>query len=170
MMTMKMAKWIGITMAAAVAVGGGMLVKAHATDTNDVAGMTAPRLGRGLLLGRLRSQLGLTHEQITTIKADLAADRTTLTTLTTLLSSLHEARINLRETIRKPGATEEDIRAASARVASVEADLAVERAKLYGKISPVLTPEQLAKMDELQQRADDRVDGAIAGFGRRIAQ
>jgi Spy/CpxP family protein refolding chaperone len=163
---MKMAKWIGITMAAAIALGGGMLVKARATDTNEVAGATAPRPGRGLLLGRLR-KLGLTHEQVTTIKGDLAADRTTLTTL---LSSLHDARINLRETIRKPGATEEDIRAASARVAGVEADLAVERARLYGKISPVLTPEQLAKMDELQQRADDMVDGAIAGFGRRIAQ
>jgi Spy/CpxP family protein refolding chaperone len=156
-------------MVAAVAVGGGMLVKAQATDTNDVAGVgvNAPRLGRGLLLGRLRGQLGLTHEQTVTIKADLAADRTTLTTL---LSSLHDARINLRETIRKTGATEEDIRAASAKVAGVEADLAVERAKLYGKISPVLTPEQLAKMDELQQRADDMVDGAIAGFGRRLAQ
>jgi Spy/CpxP family protein refolding chaperone len=164
---MKMAKWIGITMAAAVAVGGGMLVKAQASDTNDVAGVTAPRLGHGLFMGRLRSQLGLTHEQVTTIKGDLAADRTTLTTL---LTALHDARISLRETIRKPGATEEDIRAASARVASVEADFAVERAKLYGKISPVLTPDQLAKMDELQQRADDMVDGAIAGFGRRIAQ
>jgi Spy/CpxP family protein refolding chaperone len=164
---MKMAKWIGITMAAAVAVGGGMLVKAQANDTNDVAGATAPRLGRGLFLGRLRSQLDLSHEQVATIKADLAADRTTLTTL---LSSLHDARISLRETIRKPDATEEGIRAASAKVAGVEADLAVERAKLYGKISPVLTPEQLAKMDELQQRADDMVDGAIAGFGRRLAQ
>jgi Spy/CpxP family protein refolding chaperone len=170
MMTMKMAKWIGITAVAAVALGGAMLVKAQTTDTNDVAGVTAPhapRSGRGLLLGSLRSQLGLTHEQVTTIKTTLATDRTTLTTL---MSSLHEARINLRGTIRKPGATEEDIRAASAKVAFVEADLAVERAKLYGKISPVLTPDQLAKMDELQQRADDRVDGAIVGFGRRIAQ
>jgi hypothetical protein len=48
--------------------------------------------------------------------------------------------------------------------------LAVERAKLYGKISPVLTSEQLAKLDELQQRRDDLVDGAIAGFGRQLAQ
>src|SRR5580704_17736705 len=113
MITRKMAKWIGITMAAAVGVGGGILVKAQASDTNDVAGVTAPKVGHGLLLGRVRSQLGLTHEQVTTIKGDLAADRSTLTTL---LSSLHDARINLRETIRKPGATEEDIRAASAKV------------------------------------------------------
>ena len=164
---MKMTKWIGITAVVTVALGGAMLVKAQTTDTNDVAGTTVPETGHGSLKGRLRSQLGLTHEQVATIKTTLASDRTTLTTL---MSSLHEARINLRGTIRKPGATEEDIRAASAKVAFVEADLAVERAKLYGKISPVLTADQLAKMDELQQRADDRVDGAIVGFGRRIAQ
>ena len=164
MMTMKMTKWIGIMAVVTVALGGAMLVKAQTTDTNDVAGVASPRASRA---GGLRGQLGLTHEQAATIKATLAANRTTLTTL---MSSLHDARINLRATIRKPGATEEDIRAASAKVAFVEADLAVERAKLYGKISPVLTPDQLAKMDELQQRADDRVDGAIVGFGRRIAQ
>ena len=70
MITMKMAKWIGISVVAAFALGGAMLVKAQTTDTNDVAGVTAPRAGRGLLLGRLRSQLGLTHEQLTTIKGD----------------------------------------------------------------------------------------------------
>lgn len=150
-------------MAAAVAVGGAMMVKAQ---TN--APVQPPRLGAGLLAsGRLRQRLGLTAGQTAAIKADLAADKDTLVGL---LSSLHNARIALRETIRKPGATEDEIRAASAKVAAVEADLAVERAKLYGKISPVLTLGQLAKLDELQQRRDDLTDGAIAGFGRRLAQ
>jgi Spy/CpxP family protein refolding chaperone len=163
---MKMVKWIGISMAAAVALGGAVLVKAQTTDTNQVSSVDTSRPG-ARWMGRLRTQLGLSHEQVTTIRADLTADKDTLTHI---LSSLHEARINLRETIRKPGATEDEIRAASAKVATVEADFAVERAKLYGKISPVLTPEQLAKLDELQQRADDFVDGAIVGFGRRLAQ
>jgi Spy/CpxP family protein refolding chaperone len=163
---MKIVKWIGISMAAAVALGGAMLVKAENTDTNTVAGLDNPRPA-ARWLGRLRTQLGLSHEQVKTIRADLAADKDTLTHL---MSSLHEARISLRDTIRKPGATEDEIRAASAKVAGVEADFAVERAKLYGKISPVLTPEQLDKLDELQQRADDFVDGAIVGFGRRLAQ
>ncbi len=153
-------------MAAAVALGGAMLVKAQTTDTNQVSSADTSRPG-GRLMGRLRGQLGLSHEQTATIRASLAADKDNLTQL---LSSLHEARMNLRETIRKPGATENEIRGASARVASVEADFAVERAKLYGKISAVLTPEQIAKLDELQQRADDSVDGAIVGFGRRLAQ
>jgi Spy/CpxP family protein refolding chaperone len=161
---MKNAKWIALAVAATIAVGGGMMVKAQ---TNAPV-QTPPRPGAGLFAsGRLRQRLGLTAEQTTTIKADLAADKDTLVSL---LSSLHNARIALRETIRKPGATEDEIRAASAKVAAVESDLAVERARLYGKISPVLTPEQLAKLDELQQRRDDMTDGAIAGFGRRLAQ
>ena len=153
-------------MAAAVALGGAMLVRAETTDTNQVSTTETSRPGnRGL--GRLRGQLGLSREQAETIRTDIAAEKDTLKQL---MTSLHEARINLRETIRKPGATENEIRGASARVASVEADFAVERAKLYGKISAVLTPDQLAKLDELQQRADDSVDGAIVGFGRRLAQ
>ena len=153
-------------MAAAIAVGGGMVVMGQTNSTDQVTGAARPRLG-GLFAGRLRQQLGLSQDQVATIKSDLATDKDTLTRL---LTSLHDARIALRQTIRTPNASEADIRAASAKVAGVEADLAVERAKLYGKISPVLTPEQLAKMDELQQRADNAVDGAIAGFGRRLAQ
>jgi Spy/CpxP family protein refolding chaperone len=163
---MKIVKWIGITVATGAALGGAMLVKAQTTETNSPPAVESPRPG-ARIMGRLREQLGLTHEQVKTIRGDLAADKDTLTHLA---SSLHDARINLRQTIRTPKVSEEDIRAASARVAAVEADLAVERAKLYGKISPVLTPEQLAKLDDLQQRADNMVDGAIAGFGRRIAQ
>ncbi len=53
---------------------------------------------------------------------------------------------------------------------AVEADLAVECAKLYGKISPILTADQLAKVNEFQQRADDFVDGAIAVIGKRLAE
>jgi Spy/CpxP family protein refolding chaperone len=163
---MKVVKIIGISMAAAIALGGAMLVKAQTTDTNQVSTTETSRHGaRGF--GRLRNQLGLTQEQVASIRADLAADKDTLQQL---LTSMHEARINLRATIRKPGATENEIRGASARVAAVESDFAVERAKLYGKISAVLTPEQLSKLDELQQRADDTVDGAIVGFGRRLAQ
>ena len=87
-----------------------------------------------------------------------------------ILTSLHDARIDLRETIQKPGASENEIRTASAKVAVFEADLAVERAKLYGKISPILTADQLAKVNEFQQRADDFVDGAIAAIGKRLAE
>jgi hypothetical protein len=52
---------------------------------------------------------------------------------------------------------------------AVEADLAVERARLYGRIGPSLTAGQLAMVAGFQERMDDYVDGAIAVFGKRLA-
>jgi Spy/CpxP family protein refolding chaperone len=161
--SMKTVKWVVISLIiAAVGAIGGIVIAAQ-TSATAPAGLG----GRLLGTGRLRNQLGLTADQVATIKSDLAADKDALTKL---LSAVHDARINLRETIRKSGASEADVRAASAKVAVAEADLAVERARLYGKISPVLTSDQLAKLDDLQERMDDLVDGAIAGFGRRLGQ
>ena len=167
--SMKIAKWVGITMAAALVVGGVMVVRSRAAEARQLqAGLgLGDGGGRPVLGGRIARQLDLTAEQRAEIKAVLAADKDQLTGL---LSGVHDARVGLRETIRKPGASEADVRAAAAKVAGVEADLAVERARLYGKISPILTAEQLAKVGELQQRADDLVDGAIAVFGKRLAQ
>jgi len=79
-----------------------------------------------------------------------------------LLGQLHVARENLRAAIRAGDANETTVRAASARVAAVEADLAVERMKIFAKIAPILTDEQRRQISEFEQRADDYVDRAIA--------
>jgi Spy/CpxP family protein refolding chaperone len=158
---MKTSKWLAIAIAAAVAVGGMTVVRVRAQD----AGIG--HLGHGRFLARAKEKLGLSDDQVTQIKSQLSADKDKLTSL---LSSWHDARVALRETIQKPGATESDIRTASVKVAAVEADLAVERARLYGKISPILTADQLAKVTEFQQRMDDFVDGAIMVFGKRLTE
>src|SRR5258708_31546107 len=150
---MKAVGWLAIKMPAAVAVGGVTMLKAGAADTPQL------RAGPGRFLARAIDKLGLSPDQVARIKTELSGEKDALTGI---LTSLHDARIGLRETIQKPGASETSIRAAAAEVGAVEADLAVERAKLYGKISPILTAEQLAKVNEFQQRADDFVDGAIA--------
>ncbi|MDB6015751.1 MAG: hypothetical protein JWR19_240 [Pedosphaera sp.] len=145
---------------AAIAVGGVIVL--------DVRAQEGPRKGlRGQFLERAKEKLGLTDEQMGKIKTELGAEKGTLSGL---LTSLHDARVGLREVIQKNGATESEIRAASAKVAAVEADLAVERAKLYGRISPILTAEQLAKVSEFQQRVDDFMDDAIKSLGERLAQ
>jgi Spy/CpxP family protein refolding chaperone len=158
---MKTSKWLVITLAAAMAAGGVTLVRARAQETG------AGGLERGRFLAQAKEKLGLSNDQVSQIKGQLSADREQLTKL---LTAWHDARVSLREVIQKPGASEADIRAASAKVAAVEADLAVERARLYGRISPVLTADQLAKVGEFQQRVDDWVDGAIAVFGKRLAE
>ena len=82
-----------------------------------------------------------------------------------MLGQLHAARQNLRATIQASDANETTVRVASAQVAAVEADLAVERMKIYGKIAPILTDEQRQQISEFQQRADDFADRAIAHAG-----
>ncbi len=114
------------------------------------------------MLQGLAKKLNLTDEQKTQIKAVLIADKGTLVGL---FGQLHEARQNLRAAIHASDANETGVRAASAKVASAEADLAVERMKLYGRIAPMLTDEQRRKIAELEQRIDDLVGGAIARLG-----
>ena len=91
-------------------------------------------------------------------------------TLTGLLSRLHEAHTGLRAAIQASGATEASVRSASARVAAVEAELAVERLRLYGQISPILTSAQVEKMKEMQARRDDFVDIVIGRISDWLAE
>jgi Spy/CpxP family protein refolding chaperone len=110
--------------------------------------------------------LNLTGNQKTQIKTVLAGEKGNLQPL---LATLHDARKNLRAAIRASDANEASVRAASAQVASAEADLAVERMKLYGKIAPILTDAQRQQLADLQQRADEFVDNAIARTGSGLA-
>ena len=155
-------KWFVLTLAAALSAGGLFVLNAHAADS------TAPRTAlHGRLLERAKEKLGLTDAQVVQIKAVLKSDKDSLTGL---LTRLHEARSGLRNAIQSPDATEASVRAASAKVAAVEADLAVERLKLHGKISPILTADQREKLSEFQARLDDLADTVIGRIGERLAE
>ena len=75
----------------------------------------------------------MTEEQVAKIKAELGAEKATLISL---LKRLHDAHEQLRGTIQQDGVTEDAVRDAASKLAVVQADFAVERAKLHGKISP----------------------------------
>lgn len=83
---------------------------------------------------------------------------------------MHDARKGLREAIRAKDATAASIRTASAKIAAVAADLAVERLKLHGKLSPILTGEQREKLAEIEARLDGFVSDAIGRIGERLAE
>ena len=144
----------------AVASCGSLALRAGAAERASGA-----RAARGQFLERAKEKLGLTDEQAAQIKTVLVGEKETLKGL---VVKLHEARTGLREAIQASEATEASVRAASAKVAAVEADLAVERLKLFGKISPILTEEQRAKVKEFQSRIDDFMDGAIDRLGERL--
>jgi Spy/CpxP family protein refolding chaperone len=156
---MKTNKWITFALAAALNLGGWLTTPSWAADT------AAPAHGR--FFQRIAQRLNLTDDQKAQIKTILQAERNTLKPL---LGQLHTARENLRAAIRAGDANETSVRAASAQVAAVAADLAVERMKIYGKIAPILTDEQRRQISDLRQRAGDFTDRAITHAGEGPAQ
>lgn len=158
---MKTSNWLVVSMAAALVAGGITVV---GTQAAPGAGPLAQR--RAALRDRLKEKLGLTDEQAARIKTEVAGEKEAITGL---LKRLHTARAELRDTIQQNGVSETAVRAASAKVAGVEADIAVERAKLHGRISPILTAEQMARVKAFQQKVDKFLDRALETIGERLA-
>lgn len=156
---MKTNKWLSLALAAALNLGGWLTTPALAADT--------PAPAHGRFLQQLAQRLNLTADQRAQIKTILRAEKDTLRPLR---SQLHAARENLRADIQAGDANETTVRAASAQVAAVEADLAVERMKIYGKIAPVLTNEQRQQISDFRRRADAFTDQAISHAAEGPAQ
>jgi periplasmic protein CpxP/Spy len=151
-----------VVLAAAIAACGLTPIKTLAADNS-----ATPVSLRGKILQRIAEKLNLTDEQKAEIKTVLAGEKDALKSL---LGQLHDARKNLRATIQAADANETSVRAAAAKVAAVEGDLAVERMKIYGKIAPILTDEQRRQISDFEQRADEYVDAAIARIGDGLAE
>lgn len=154
-------KYLIITLAAAVAVGGLTLLNARAATAGG------GRLRGGPIAQRVAAHLNLSDSQKSQIKAALKSEKDTLAKLFT---QLHETRKGLRDAVRAEDATEATVRAAAAKVATVESDLAVERLKLHGKIAPLLTADQREKLGAIEARIDDFVTDALGRLGERLAE
>jgi Spy/CpxP family protein refolding chaperone len=154
---MKMRELLGFAMAAAVTVGGLGVQNSRAAD-----GLEHP--ARARILEQVKEKLDLSDEQVAQIKAELGQEKETIKNL---LLKMHDAKLGLREAIRASNATEASIRAAAAKIGAVQADLTVERFKLYGRINPILTDEQRQKVKEMESRMDDWVESAVNRIGER---
>jgi Spy/CpxP family protein refolding chaperone len=152
-------KFLLCSLAAALAFGGFTLNHARAAEKS------APEM-RGKIFQRIVERLELTDAQKAEVKKVLSSEKENLKPL---LTSLHEARTNLRAAIRAKDANESSVRAASAKVAGAEADLAVERMKIFAKLSPILTEEQRTKISEFESRMDGLADAVIARVGDGLA-
>ena len=156
---MKITKWLSITLAAALNLGGWMATPSLAADG------AVPASPRGRISQRIAQKLNLTDDQKAQIKAVLSSEKDVLMPL---LGRLHDARKALCAAIHASDANETSVRAAAAKVAAVEGDLAVERMKIYGKIAPLLTDEQRRQIADFEQRADNFVDGVLARISERL--
>ena len=115
--------------------------------------MMGPGGLRMMALGRVLRQLGVTAEQRQQIRGILEKHRADLKPL---MDQALTARRGLSDAIQAPEVNEQAIRDASAKLAAVQADLAVLGAKVRAEAFQVLTPEQRQKALELQKQARER--------------
>ena len=144
---------------ATATVGGFFAYIAHA-DTTEGRATRRP-------FARKLAQIGVTDDQKTQIKEIL---RKYQPAVSPMVKEVVTERRALRDTIRAETINEPAIRAQAAKVASLEADLAVQRAHVAHEIRSVLTPEQLQKLKEMQVNADARIDGLFDRIAKRIAE
>ncbi len=119
--------------------------------------------GRGMgPMGPMRglAQLGLTDDQRQQIRTAVSAHRDEFRAL---MERGRKAREAERAAIEKVPANEQEIRAAAADVAAVEADSAVLRARVHEQVFSLLTPDQQTKAlalraDREQRRAQFRAE------------
>jgi Spy/CpxP family protein refolding chaperone len=159
---MRTQKYIAGITTLAVCIGGLIGFNAPAQDNGPATG-----IGSGRLAEQAKEKLGLTDEQLGQIKSVLKSEKSNIVSL---LSRVRDSRAELREAIRATDANETSVRAASAKVATVEADVAVERMKLFHQISPILTDDQRAKLAALQSNLNGFIGEAINHLDARLGE
>jgi Spy/CpxP family protein refolding chaperone len=155
---MKKSIWFALSVAAAVSVGGLLTLRAAENAANPVS--WGPRTW-----ANAKAKLGLTDDQIVRIKTELRPDKAALIELSL---KVHQARIGLRDAIKKPGETEAEIRAAASSLGDAEGNLAVIRARLHARVSPILTAQQLDQIHAWEQKGDNFADAAIVAYINRM--
>ena len=163
--------------AGAVLIALGTVAAVHASpqNTNPPPRPFMGRMGRmggpgGGPLGRwgmLASRLGLSDTQRSQIKGILQAHGDELRGLGDKAMAAREA---LNDAIDSGTVDEAAIRARSAEVAAVEADMAVTRAQIEAQVFQVLTPDQQAKAKTLEAQRKERMERMRQGMQQRHEQ
>jgi Spy/CpxP family protein refolding chaperone len=107
---------------------------------------------------RLAKALGLSKEQTGQIKAIFRKHRDEIAPLRNEMVS---ERRELRNLIQSDKPDEAVIREQAKKIAATSGDLAVSRARMYREVRTVLTPEQIRKFRDLQEKRDRRIDGMM---------
>ena len=99
-------------------------------------------------------RLGLSDAQKDQVKSIMQAHRDDVKAL---MDRSAPARQALEAAIAADTVDEGSIRAHSADVASIDADMAVLQARIHWEITQVLTPDQLAQLKKMQTQAQQRL-------------
>lgn len=98
---------------------------------------------------RIEKKLGLTDAQKAQAKAIFQANKAVVQPI---ITSMRAERKNLRALIYADTIDEAAIRAETAKIAGIQADLNVNRAKVGAQFRAILTPDQLTKLKTLWQK------------------
>ena len=102
---------------------------------------------------KMARTLGLSDQQKSQAKALFAANRAQNKPL---FVTMMTEKQQLRTLIHSGNADEAAIRAQSAKVAAVQADLAVKRAQAAKQFLALLTPDQVTKLRAMQEKRDQK--------------
>ncbi|MGE0451479.1 MAG: Spy/CpxP family protein refolding chaperone [Vicinamibacterales bacterium] len=100
------------------------------------------------------NRLGLTDDQRSRVRQVMQSHREDQRALAERARTAHQA---LQDVLASPTFDEAAIRARSADVASVQADMAVLQGRVFGEIYQILTPEQQQKLAELRTQQQERM-------------
>ncbi|HEX9206420.1 MAG TPA: Spy/CpxP family protein refolding chaperone [Candidatus Deferrimicrobiaceae bacterium] len=109
----------------------------------------------GIYSGKVLDRLGVTGEQKAQIREVSGKYRPETEPEIRQLSAERRA---LRKMIQGGAADDAAIRGQAGKVASLEADLAVMRARAAREVRTLLTAEQLARLEELQAKRERKAD------------
>jgi len=121
----------------------------------------------GHMLGAKVRDLNVTDSPRAAAKATVKAHAPTMMPLVRKLVTERRA---LHDLIRADQPDEAAIRAQSARVATVQAELAVESSRLAVDLRKIATPDQLAKLREIETSVRERVDRGLDKASEWLAQ
>jgi periplasmic protein CpxP/Spy len=141
----------GIRMFAIVAAVATTLGLAAITASAHMGDEGQPPTGRHFK--KMSKELGLTSKQQDGIKAIFEKNRPLVKPL---IQQMMTERRALRSLVQADTIDEAAIRAQSAKVAAIQADLAVQRAHTGQDIRALLTPDQILKFKTLQAKRDNR--------------
>ena len=150
-----MKKLVLISCSAAVALMGAVgVARAVDANTNDGGGRQH-RGGHRMHMMHALKEVGVTDAQKEQIRGIMREQRPQLQPLR---KQMVQERRALRNAIQTSPVNEQAIRTQAARVAQLQADLAVQRARIGDRVRAVLTPEQQAKLKEMQAQRDAKID------------
>ena len=109
----------------------------------------------GLPLKKLAAALALSPQQKQQVKDIFEENRTRMQPIVEQLDT--ERRV-LRELVQSASFDEAAIRAQAAKVAPLEADMLVQRARMWHEVHGILTPEQVKKLRAIREKKERRFD------------